>query len=229
MEYSVVICSYNKVRHLKTVVESLRAIGGWKELILSDDHSGDGTLEWAACGVFTKMVLQPEHKDFCLNTVRNQGVAAARCSHVVLLDADCVPQPGYFEAHNKVFEMFGDCLSVGVTDCHDENGEAGISKDHRRGWLSGGGPVEISWHGAYGGNIAFPVALWKKVGKFDEAYNGCWGFEDLDFSFRANKLGYRCFMHEGALARHCRHPARHDNAPVNRNSRLFQVKNGFPP
>lgn len=229
MDYSVVICSFNKINSLKLVVDALKRIGGWKELILSDDHSDDGTLEWSGGGVFSKVVVQPEHKDFRLNTVRNHGVAAARSSHVVLLDADCIPQPGYFEGHNKVFEKHGRCLSVGLTDCYDEAGAGQVGRDHRWNWLAEKDIAEVTWHGAYGGNLAFPVELWKETGRFNTEYDGCWGFEDLDFSFRASKLGFKCYIHRSSLARHCRHMARADNSPSNRNSRLFHSKHGFPP
>jgi len=228
MEYGVVICSFNKIAYLRRVVEALCKIEGWKELILSDDHSDDGTLEWAmGSKKFTKIVMQPAHQEYCLNTVRNQGVAASRSSHVVILDADCIPQPNYFNGHNNMFERHGDCLSVGFTDSYNERGENILSEDHRKSYLAGKESNLMSGNVAYGGNIAFPVALWEKVGRFDQGYNGCWGFEDLDFAFRAWKLGFKIVGHRDALARHCLHPIRKDNLPFNRNRSLFEKKNGI--
>jgi glycosyltransferase involved in cell wall biosynthesis len=230
MDYSVVICSHNKIKSLKLVVETLARIGGWKEIILSDDCSSDGTREWAASsGVFSRTVLQPTRREYSLNTVRNHGIAAATCGHVVLLDADCIPQPGYFGGHDQVFTKYVGCLSVGFTDMCDETGNAVVSEDHRKAWLGGGRDVELQWNSAYGGNLAFPLELWKRLGGFDQSFDGCWGFEDLDFSYRATRVGRKCYAHADTLARHCSHPIRHDNRPVNRNSRLFRDKHGIDP
>jgi GT2 family glycosyltransferase len=49
--------------------------------------------------------------------------------------------------------------------------------------------VEHPWALMHGGNIAFPKDAADDVGGFDAAYDGEWGYEDIDFAFRALTWG----------------------------------------
>ena len=40
------------------------------------------------------------------------------------------------------------------------------------------------WAYVHGGNFAFRRVDALDVGGFDEAYDGCWGYEDVDFAYR---------------------------------------------
>jgi glycosyltransferase involved in cell wall biosynthesis len=237
MDYSVIICSFNKLRYLKLVVDALKAAvgGGRREFILSDDGSDDGTLDWSVKRGFFDKVVVHGGGSYRLNSLRNSGVRLASCEHVVILDADCVPQPSYFSghdaiyAHNVAVAAGGEVISVGFTDYYDEDGKAMIHEDLRKKGLKGGDTCPIRWNDAFGGNISFPKSVWEKIGGFDEDYNGCWGFDDLDYAYRAGKKDVKIVAHRESLVRHYRHPVRKDNNLKNRNNRLFCDKHGFPP
>lgn len=235
MKYSVVICSYNKLEYLKRVVEGFRAIEDFDEheYILSDDFSTDGTLEWAdESGFFEHIVGMEDEGEYRLNTIRNQGILAASSDFVVLLDADCVPQPRYFEGHDYVFELDQRRLSVGFTDFFNTEGTKAVNMDHRRPWLKGGNECKIGWMSAYGGNIAIPKKIWNEVGRFDEDFNGAWGLDDAEFAYRAHLAGVDIVMHRHAVVHHLRHPhtgtkqMRQGKGP---NTKKFKKKHGFSP
>jgi len=233
MQFSVVICSYNKLESIAIVAEEVRQQLPDGELILSDDFSSDGTPEWAKkSGLFDKIVLQRGDDGYCLNTIRNHGVEAAKMQHVVLLDADCLPQKGYFDGHRFVFQTFGNCVSVGVTHQYDKLGKNMLLQDWRESSLKGKQSVDVGWRGSFGGNIAFPKSIWESVNGFDEGFNGAWGYEDLDFALRVQNLGIALKLSGQSVVRHLAHPlnakAQASNL-YNRNHRVFCDKHGFPP
>jgi glycosyltransferase involved in cell wall biosynthesis len=235
MNYGVVICSYNKLDYLRRTVEALSSIGRAAEYVLSDDGSTDGTLDWASsCGFFSKTVTTGENTGYRLCTVRNNGVSALspEVDTVVLLDADCRPERSYFDGHDFAHSYYGSVISVGLTDNYDETGETILSYDHRRPWLSGKSVINVHWMSAYGGNMSFPLSIWKTVGGFDEGYNGAWGLEDADFVYMCSKHGVNAALSAKAVARHMRHPltgTKEMRSGKGPNTAYFKKKHGFSP
>jgi len=235
MMYSVVICSYNKLIYLKRVMKAITSIGRDIEFVLSDDGSTDGTVEWAnASRLFSAISVNDSSGKYELCTVRNNGIHLASRERVVLLDADCAPEPSYFDGHDEIYGMFPGGISVGYTDYYDEVGNRLLHKDHRRGLLNKEEkPIcPIEWMGAYGGNISFPKSLWNDLGGFDEIYNGAWGLEDADFAYMAHSRGVPINASMKCVARHMYHPPtgtldmREGRGP---NTLKFKNKHGFSP
>ena len=235
MNYSVVICSYNKLESLKIVVSGLQKIDGFEnhEYILSDDFSTDGTLEWAKESDFFTKVLEMEcDGPYRLNTIRNRGITAASNGIVVLLDADCMPEEKYFEGHNQVFEKNQQCISVGFTHFYDREGVKLQIRDHRFPWLNGKEECKMGWMAAYGGNIAIPKKIWAQVGQFDEDFNGAWGLEDAEFAYRIHLVGADIIAHRLSSVRHLQHPhtgTKEMRAGKGPNTKKFKDKHGFYP
>jgi len=166
MNYSVIVCSFNKLEYLKRVVAGLQKIGGDHEYILSDDLSTDGTLEWAEeSKFFGKILVMKEPGNYRLNSIRNRGIQEASNKYAVFLDADCVPEDNYFEGHDSVFECDPRRLSVGFTHFFDSEGKRLLAPDHRFAWLKpDSNECNIGWMAAYGGNIAIPKNIWAEAG-----------------------------------------------------------------
>ena len=233
IQYSVVVCSCNKLPYLKVVAQEIRKQLPDGELILSDDFSTDGTLEWAeGSGIFNSIVSQESDNGYCLSTIRNKGIDASTRDHIVLLDADCLPRDEYFAGHSSTFEVFPDCISVGVTHQYDKAGQNMLLEDHRVAMLEGAKTKDISWRDSFGGNIAFQKEAWNLVDRFDEDFNGAWGYEDLDFALRASKRGILLKLSRDAVVRHLQHPV---NSAVDAsnlksaNYHVFKNKYGFYP
>lgn len=228
--YGVVICSHNRLPYLQRTVEYFIKSPDVEErdiqLILADDKSSDGTVEWAKdSGLFSVIFRNPKPGSYSLNTIRNGGIARCVKEYIILLDCDCRPVDGFLHGHDAVFDKYPKAISIGLTDRYDEEGEKLIAYDLRRPMMRGEAIMGIGWANAYGGNIAFPLSLWQATGGFDEAFDGGWGFEDLDFSFRAHRIGYACVCHQKTLVRHMWHKvSKEAKAGHDRNNALFEKK-----
>lgn len=235
MNYGIIICSYNKLSYLRKTMDALSKISSGIEIILSDDGSTDGTVEWAnSNNLFNKIVSTEKNEGYRLCTVRNNGVKAVSSyvDTIIMLDADCMPEESYITGHNISYSISTDILSVGITDNYDEDGERLLGLDHRKSWLNGKDVEDVNWMSAYGGNISFPIKAWSDVGGFDEGYNGAWGLEDADFAYMCSKKGYKSVLSGKAVARHMRHPPTGtDDMKAGRgpNTKYFKDKHGFSP
>lgn len=227
MKYSVLIITYNKLSSIEKVTKAACSQQA-DELILCDDCSSDGTFEWAEkSGYFKTLWKKPQHDQYALNTLRNKGVELCSNSYIVILDGDCVPGPSFFDGHNDVFTHASECISIGFTIPHDSTGEKPVSHDPRLKETNT--PVREMWWGeCFGGNIALTKNIWQKVGGFDEAFNGHWGFEDLDFAYRAHKLGYKFYSSCKTQVKHLQHPPTVSDhyAGKGRNYQLLISKHG---
>ena len=228
--YSVVLCSYNKLTSLQRVARQVKKLRADVELILADDHSTDGSVEWAGpSGLFSSIHSEPESGNYRLNSIRNAGISLATRRYVILLDCDCLPEDTYLHGYDEVFRLHPNSAAIGVTKRYDSTGEILIKQDCRLPDGKSTDVVEHEWNDFYGGNVAFPKILWIDE-RFDESYNGNWGFEDLDIAMRWSRRGVHFFMSPLSCARHLDHPPckqsldAHSGRCINRE--LFESKHG---
>lgn len=230
-KYSVVVCSFNKINSVKMVADKIKSLRPDCELILSDDFSTDGTIEWAKeSGLFDKIHIQDSSGNYRLNTVRNCGINLASNKYVIILDGDCVPEDSFFYAYDTVFSQYPDSVAIGITEKYDSEGKELRSFDPRWIFHTCEKIVETNWENFYGGNVAFPKHLWEND-KFDESYNGFWGFEDLDFSVRLYKKNVKFYLSFLSSVRHLEHPVSKNAEEAafkeNRNRSYFEKKHGI--
>ncbi len=95
---SIVIPSYNNLRHLKNAYESVRKHYQDKvELILIDDGSDDGTFEWLKTLDDKNLVYWREKKRVGHTILYDRGIGAAKNEIVGILHADMYIAPNYVE------------------------------------------------------------------------------------------------------------------------------------
>ncbi len=228
MKFSVVIITYNKLKSLPKVLEAINSpyVG---ELILCDDSSDDGTFEFAQESKrFTKLWRKEKHDKYALNTLRNKGVENCGFDNIVILDGDCVPSVSLFEGHCHVLSSDDLVISIGFTHHFDGAGEKIQRADNRIQMLKDKDMGPLPWCECFGGNIAFSKKVYNIVGAFDENFNGYWGFDDIDFGYRAIKSGVKLIAHKKTIAKHLAHPhncVEHANCH-GRNYRLLIEKHG---
>jgi GT2 family glycosyltransferase len=206
IDFSVVVCNYNILPQMKVVAMAFRGFPFDFELILADDHSDDGSVEWAEkSGLFDKIYVKPVREYYCINTIRNESIGIATNEHVILVDSSNVPVATFFDSHSETLEKHPDCLSAGPIirceveyDCLDIIRNRDIAFKEEK-------IVPVTPGGVMGGNMAFSKKMWNSIGRFDQQYNGCWGYDDNDFAIRSIIHGYGAYMHRDSVALHLDH------------------------
>lgn len=210
-DISVVIVTWNGLAFLDaclaavSVQEDVDA-----ETILVDNASTDGTVEHVRTRFpWVRIVSLPENRGFAAGS--NAGAREARGRLVAFLNNDTVPEPGWLNAlRGGVDERNGFALVTSrIVYMHDPGridsaGDGllrwgGAFKRHH-GAPAADAPRSEEVFGVCGAACLMPVAVFREVGGFDEDFFA--SHEDVDLSYRARLLGYRCRYVAGAVVRH---------------------------
>ncbi len=226
LRLSVIIVNYN-VRHfleqcLYSVEKSLNGLAA--EVIVVDNHSSDGSLEY----------LQPKFPTvhFIANTSNagfskacNQGLALAKGEFVLFLNPDTIVEEQTFHQCIGFFEQHADCGAVGVKMI---DGAGNFLKESKRSFPSPTtslfklfglaaifpssktfaryhlGHLDKNQHhevdvlaGAY---MMIRKPVLDRIGGFDESFF-MYG-EDVDLSYRIQEAGFRNFYFPGTTIIH---------------------------
>jgi len=97
MKVSLVIPGYNNLRHLKNAYESVRKHYKNIELILIDDGSNDGTIEWLESLKDKNLKYWREEERIGHTILYDKGIEAASNDIIGILHADMYIAPNYLE------------------------------------------------------------------------------------------------------------------------------------
>jgi glycosyltransferase involved in cell wall biosynthesis len=239
---SVVLNCHNKAASLPFVITALaRGIVRPDLIVLSDDQSTDGSIEkfLKLCEQYQLTCKVVPHPDtgvpFRLNTLRNDGIAACPDGLVVILDADLVLARTGLQRHQELHcEHTAPIISTGPrleyarSDCTGAVnflwGFEGVG--HISSPAVGTLPRLPNWQVTSGSLSAMTKRAVEDVGWFDPRYDGNYGFDDVDFTYRAELAGYQFVGDWEAHALHIPHPAAlaRDNSA---NRQKFIQKYGF--
>lgn len=220
-----VIPNYNGLELLKKNLFSvLEALRDGDELLIVDDASTDQSVPWLSqefglssiesssphlLGKYQKrqktvvirVLKNRENMRFAMTV--NRGVQAASSSYIFLLNNDVSPQKDVLQ---WLLPYFADESVFGVAPLEIENGfksgknriwfEKGMflhskAKDFSKGktaWISGGSGV-------------FDKNKWLKIHGFDSRFYPAY-WEDIDLSFRAQKMGWKTLFEPNARVQH---------------------------
>ncbi|RED65943.1 bifunctional glycosyltransferase family 2 protein/class I SAM-dependent methyltransferase [Cohnella lupini] len=94
---SIIILTYNGLAHTQACIESIRnhTIPGTYELIVVDNASTDGTVEWLNQDDDIKTILNSENMGFPAGC--NQGMKAASGQYLLLLNNDTIVTPRWLD------------------------------------------------------------------------------------------------------------------------------------
>lgn len=218
---SVVIVTWNGRQYLEACLNAVAAqVGMRTETILVDNASADGTVEYVRERFpSVRVVSLAENRGFAGGN--NAGVREARGQFVALLNNDTVPEPTWLQALLAgIDETAGFALVTSrIVYMHDP----GIIDSAGDSFLSSGGAfkrhhgasVEVAREsaevfGVCGAACLMPKRVFDELGGFDEDFFA--SHEDVDLSYRARLLGYRCRYVADAVVRH------HGSATIGRVS-----------
>lgn len=185
---SIMMCTYNRLGLTKRMLRSLfGSILGSYRLIIVDNGSTDGTVEWIRNelipGCASVIYLHCNEKNLGIAIGRNQGLAIAdgyESEYLATVDNDVEFHKGWLEECLQIIHGHKNKISIGL-NMEGTNypllTRNGITFQHK--------PI---------GNLGTACAVFhkdlhKQIGFFNTEY-GLYGEEDADFFFRAKIAGY---------------------------------------
>lgn len=185
------------------------AIAGY-EVVVVDDGSTDGTVEWLRerAAQFPRVRLfQQAHGGPA--AARNRGVAEARGDFIIFIDSDLVVTPSFLASHAaKLREgaaRFGPAVFtygrvVNTANFDDPTSEPFKLADLSRAYFATG-------------NVAIARRWLEAAGPFDPQFRE-YGWEDLELGVRLKRLGLRLIPCPEAVGYHWHPPFRLEQLPA---------------
>lgn len=209
---TVVVPAWNGERWLPGLFASLRAqTQAPDEVIVVDNGSSDGTLDWLAREAPEARVLaQGRNTGFA--TAANRGLLAARTEFVALVNTDVELAADWIELMAQRLAAEPRCASVAckmvrlgdesvLDDCGDVLRRDGVCEQRGHGRPDDGRwdkPGEV--FGACAGAALYRRSAVRDAGAFDERFFSY--LEDVDLALRLALCGWRCAYEPRAVARH---------------------------
>ena len=145
---------------------------------------------------------------------RNRGLALARHEWIISLDADCIPPPDYLRRIREAIEpkagqnlliaglrkfvcadgvseddLRHGCAALGSLPAVASPANYGRTVDRRHPEIEAVADSPHPWAFMHSGNLIYRRDMALAIGGFDEAFDGVWGYEDIDFAHRAITAG----------------------------------------
>ncbi|NES96508.1 MAG: glycosyltransferase [Desertifilum sp. SIO1I2] len=216
MFFSIVIPTYNRLPILQKCLTALEQqiltdskVTGY-EIILVDDGSTDGTLDWVAQNQRQLPHVQTfaqEHQG--PSAARNLGVQKAQGDTIVFIDSDLVVTERFLQAHADALvkgeKLLGSdrLFTYGwvINTCNFENPTSE--------------PYKITdYSAAYfaTGNVAIAKQWLEQAGLFDTRFQ-LYGWEDLELGVRLKQLGLKLIKCPEAVGYHWHPPFNLEQLP----------------
>ena len=209
MFFSVVIPTYNRKPILEKCLKALEAqslndnVVTDYEIVLVDDGSTDGTLEWLSThNSEFPHVLTFEQAHMGPAAARNLGVEKAKGDIIIFIDSDLVVTEVFLQAHadaltegqknlgNDRFFTYG--AVINTANFENPTSEPYKLTDYSAAFFATG-------------NVAIPKHWLEKAGLFDTGFQ-LYGWEDLELGVRLKNLGLKLIKCPEAVGYHW-HPA----------------------
>lgn len=205
MKLSIITLLHNKLEYTKKYIESLYKYTKDFELILVENGSTDGTLEYIKSLKYEniKTIINKENLGFSKGN--NQGIDIAEGEYIGFLNNDILLYPNWFEECEKVFQK-ENAAFVSPRQINPY-----IDNTNEKKYISYF--KKLNFRKSYEKSLsdcAFSCVLTKhniidNLKGFDESYTPAF-FEDDDFKCRAIEAGYNiytcnkvCFFHFGSV------------------------------
>lgn len=236
LSVSIVIPNWNGVHLLEKNLPSVIAAANGAEIIIADDASTDGSVEFLKKNYPMVSVVQNNKQQGFAGNV-NSGVARATGDIVVLLNTDVRPEKNFLV---PLLARFSDpaVAAVGCLEKSHEGKEVvlrgrGVARWEKGYFIHSRGEVnkeDTAW--VAGGSAAFRRNVWNELGGMDTIYNPFY-WEDIDLSYEIQKAGYRIVFEKKSIVHHFHEEGKIKTAysPSDvrriayRNQFLFQWKN----
>ncbi len=213
LKTGIVVLNWNGKDSIADCLDSLVAQSMDSKIILIDNGSVDGSLEFIKDHYPTiEMIINPVNVGFAAGV--NQGINKAielGMDYVALLNNDAVADKSWL---NNLTKSLNENKSVGISTCKfisidksflDSTGDLytiwGLPYPRgRKEPVSDAYDSLVDIFGASGGASLYRVSMLKEIGLFDEDFFAY--YEDVDISFRAQLAGWKVKYVPLAIAHH---------------------------
>jgi glycosyltransferase involved in cell wall biosynthesis len=207
--FSIVIPTYNRLPILEKCLRALEIqtfddqIVTNYEIVVVDDGSTDGTIEWLQANAIELphvQVYEQAHKG--ASAARNLGVEQARGDTIIFIDSDLVVTPVFLQSHGSALQQGQQTLG------NDKLFTYGAVINTANFDHPTAEPYKVTdFSNAYfaTGNVAIARHYLIEVGLFDLGFS-LYGWEDLELGVRLKNLGIKMIKCPQAVGYHW-HPA----------------------
>ena len=180
------------------------------EVIVVDDGSPDASLQTLQHIAGLRLHARARNGGFI--AACNDGAALARGDHLVFLNNDTVPQPGWLDALLATFDQHPGTGLAGARLVYPDGRlqeAGGVVFADGSGWNYGRFDDPAHCRYAYlrdadylsGAAIAIPAALFRQLGGFDARYAPAY-YEDTDLAFKVRAAGHRVLYQPASVVVH---------------------------
>lgn len=194
---SVIIPTYNRkqslLRLLGSLAEQTLACTDY-EVIIADDGSSDGTGDMVGARRFPYDLRYSWEENRGVNAARNRGLSQAEASVVLFLDDDMVADSHLLEAHISAHQLYpgsvvkGKVIQAFEGEVEDQFAKLQVGKADLDEVDDTAGLQPISYQRIGAGHVSMPRREAVAIGAWDEGLMS-YGFQDLEFMYRACKQG----------------------------------------
>jgi O-antigen biosynthesis protein len=212
---SVITVNYNGKKFLPAFFQSLLAsvVDGLEiEILLVDNNSSDDSVEWVRENCPGTRLIQNSVNNYC--TALNLGMGEAKGQYVAVVNNDAEVHPDWLQALWEVFqsdEKIGAVQSkILLSDRRTINSVGGEEVESLYFTDMGFGKKDVGQYDkakeieyCCGGSVMFRKQCVEAVGLFDEDF--IMFFEDVDFSIRVRKAGWKIYYTPRSILYHKHH------------------------
>ncbi|MFT9495200.1 glycosyltransferase [Anaerosolibacter sp.] len=209
MKTSIVILTFNQLHYTKLCIDSIRKYTDKEtyEIIVVDNHSTDGTVEWLKVQGDIQTIFNVENLGFPIGC--NQGLAMAQGDNILLLNNDVIVTPHWLsnltvclyssERIGAVGAVSNSCSNYQTIPITYKNIEEMIPFAEKNNILNKGHWEERPRL------IGFCLLIKKdvvdKIGLLDERFSPG-NFEDDDYCYRIRQAGYQLMLCKDVFIHH---------------------------
>ena len=196
-QVSIVIPNYNGMAFMEACMQAVLRDAPKAELIVVDNASKDGSLEYTR-EHFPEVRVLAMDQNYGFARAVNEGIRAATRPYVILLNNDTEVEPGFtdalvgaLEADVRAFSAQAKLIQLQDPLKLDDAGNfyCALGWAFARGKDKPSADYEEQDEGFAAGAAVYRKALFEEIGYFDEAHFAY--LEDIDIGWRARIFGYR--------------------------------------
>jgi O-antigen biosynthesis protein len=209
MQTSIVIVTYNNLLYTRLCITSIRSYtdADQYEIIVVDNHSTDGTVEWLQQQTDIRTIYNQQNAGF--PSACNQGIQVASGDAILLLNNDTIVTPNWLQNLLTCLQSSEDIGAVGTVTNYCSNYQMipvtySTVEDMFKFAADNNDSDPSKWEERLrliGYCLLIKRSVVEQVGLLDEQFSHG-NFEDDDYSFRIRKAGYRLMLCKDTFIHH---------------------------